>query len=428
MQRSRPALRIPVCCFGPALFAVFSVLRCSTVYGDGAMFTITPVGHSAAMVESPRQEALVVLTGGTVQVTLRTSFRTGPKDLAWIIPVPHPPERVEVADDDLFNRLEKWTAPSFFVKRQVGVHIGCGRSADSTQPIGRVVVTQTGKAGIFDYTVLTATGVDVLTRWLRQHNYSIPEGAEAVFKRYVDQRWCWLAVRLNVTAVDKSVLAPRPIRYTYHDNRCVYPLVISQLSAEDENEVVLYVLADSSYGCENWANCTMHDEDVMVDRRSPSGTNYEELFGELTVHAGGHLFVAESVINARLFKPPQRTDFFGRLFGKEMKEFWSSEDSAAFYLTRLRAVVPRADLDRDVALTPRVYFSRRHPYEFLENSLRVSTDEGGGWGFYLALVIIVALVLAIVSRRVFLSARKRQMRTIKGAPIIAAEAVKDDGV
>ena len=55
--------------------------------GDGVMMP-KKIGRSTQMVASPKQEALLVTDGEMVKVILRTHFRAGPEELAWVVPVP----------------------------------------------------------------------------------------------------------------------------------------------------------------------------------------------------------------------------------------------------------------------------------------------------------------------------------------------------
>src|ERR1035437_5460719 len=89
------------------------VLTClsSRALADGCMMARVVEGRSTQLVASPKQEALMATDGANVQVILRTHFRSGPKELAWIVPVPAKPDKVEAADDALFTTLQERTAP-----------------------------------------------------------------------------------------------------------------------------------------------------------------------------------------------------------------------------------------------------------------------------------------------------------------------------
>lgn len=371
-----------------ALFCLAAIcLGHSSALADGVMIERIQLGKAAQMVASPRQEALLVRDGDTIQVTLRTSFRAGPEELAWVVPVPREPESVRQADDAVFTKLEALTTPRF-EKRVVSRHHGFGCSADestSRESIGRVAVTETGQAGMYDYTVLTATGTTALREWLTDHDYQVPAGSEPIFKRYVDQGWCWLAIRLNAQRVAGALLAPQPIQYTYRDTRCVYPLVISQLSADEDNEVLLYVLADSYHECENWVTMEIRSDVLVLQDGTPSGTNYESYFQRLTQQQGGHLFVCEFArdLNSVAARDPH-SEWTGDDPRKDLPDAMGTT-----YLTRLRAVVPRNAMDRDVTLVPRERYQPIEPLHELRIAARSARRPD-------ATIVIGLLALALL--------------------------------
>jgi hypothetical protein len=272
---------------------------------------------------------------------------------------------------------------------------------------------------MYDYTVLAATGTQVLVKWLNEHGYHIPEGAEPVFQGYVDRGWCWLAIRLNSQRVDKPIVAPRPIRYSYRDKQCVYPLVISRLSADDDNEIVLYVLSRQPYGCENWENYLIPRESMAFSRRSASGSNYEEVFQSLTDQAGGHLFVPEYVWGLNHVAGNDRDDLV-RLVEERVDQA-PGDESNELYLTRLRAVVRRDAMDRDVVLIPRKYpdsvpgplrgTAPRHGG--IMSSFRI-TDERAERADTATVVIVLLLVL-LVSAGLLLRRRTKRKRLSRTA-------------
>lgn len=382
MKRSSGSARSFPRSLGTFLLTALIAVPCSSACADGMMLrkrTERVAGQAETMVASPRQEALLICIDDTIQVTLRTSFRAGPTDVAWIIPVPNPPDRVEEADDAVFEHLENLTAPRFYAVTPE-ISLGCGRNPGSSQETGRIVVAATGKAGIFDYTVVTAPGTKVLVDWLSEHKYHIPDGSERILSTYVDQGWCWLAIRLNSQRFDKGTVAPRPIRYTYHDKRCVYPLIISQLSADDDNEIVLYILSRCSYGCENWAHQAIPRRQLKLEHDSASGTNYERVFHSLTTQAGGRLFVREFVQRLDHIGGVDRDAVVGLV---EQKAEHMPDAPNELHLTRLRAIVRREGMDRDVVLIPTEY-TEKMPW----NRFEVVDDQND--------VVLATVVLSMV--------------------------------
>ncbi|HUT89506.1 MAG TPA: DUF2330 domain-containing protein [Thermoguttaceae bacterium] len=308
---------------------------------------VKEVGRAVSVAASPKQEAILEKYGEFVKITLRTHYRSGPDELAWVVPVPSKPLSVAKADDEAFRYLEGWTAPRFTtLQRTSGCGIGCS-GGDSTPVVGRVVVAETGRAGIFDYTVLTASGVETLVAWLRDRQFAVPDGAESVLRRYVEKGWYWLAIRVRSEESDKPTLAMHPIKYTYHDTDFVYPLVISSVSADEENEIVLYVLADCRHRPQNWTNVTIPSDDLQLDDKTPSGTNYEKLVRQMTHRDGGHVFVTEFAddIDAVAFRPLLKA-----ITAKDPDVERFSPQPLALHLTRLRAIVGPEAMDRDVTL------------------------------------------------------------------------------
>ena len=313
--------------------------------GDGCYIAIQEVGRSAQMAASPKQEAVLVFDGSTVEVNLRTHFRAGPKELAWVIPVPAKPADIRAGEDKIFKDLEQETAPQFYrVEHRGKVPFTCSSGAGRVAVGPGVVVEATGTAGIFEWTVLSATGAGELMAWLVQNQYAIPVGAERVMEKYVGKGWYWLAIKVRPEVSDKPNLAPHPIVYTYADTKLVYPLIISQLSADLENEIVLYVLAKGRMAPANWPSKDILDFPVKQDKASRSGTNYEELVRRTTDEEGGHLFVTEFAADLDTvgYRP-----LLKRLTGIDPL---SVADVPTPYLTRLRAVMAPKAMDRDVVL------------------------------------------------------------------------------
>jgi len=369
-----------------ALALILAFAGAATALADGFMTSGGPIRvtvRSGQMVRSPRQEALLVFDGETVEVVLRTHFRAGPEDVAWIIPVPAKPENVAALDKDkdVFAGLDDETAPRFRwtetpPKRPHagGGEFGALSEGGDGHVEKRVVVEASGNAGPFEWTALGAGDAATLIEWLQKNGYAVPDGAERVADRYVKDRWHWLAVRIRPGAAAAKTLAPQPIVYRYKADKLVYPLVISKLSADAENEVLLYVLAKTRVGPANWHSGRISGDEIRRDHKSPSGTNYEAVFADLTHRNQGHFLVTEFA--ADLLTAPGQTDVseldlerLNKIFGAPLAPVEKvpplsglcgilenasplARTAKVTYLTRLRAIMRPGAMDRDIALKP----------------------------------------------------------------------------
>jgi len=317
-----------VVCLAPAI-----------AFADGFM-TPRLVGESGRMVKSPRQEAILVPQPRQATVLLRTHFQQGPRELAWVVPVPARPTDIKAGDDAVFRDLDAAGAPKFHrtSRRAVGWGCACSKMSEESADLAGVKVHETGTAGMFDYAVLSSDDARSLTKWLDENQYALPPGADPVFKRYVNLKYFWLAMKLRADQPHGTIVAPHPVSYTYAARELTYPLVISTLSSADENEILLYILAGQRYECDNWTNATIDPAKVAFDPTSANRSNYDSLFrGQLA--GDPHSFITESAgwVNLRFITDPRQLPA-------------AVGDRA--YLTRLRTIVAPSDMDRDVALRP----------------------------------------------------------------------------
>ncbi len=348
-------MRTSLCC----------LLLSTLAAGDGGFFTTS----EGKLVSSPRQEAVLCVGDGFVQVILRTHFHAGPEDVAWVVPVPSQPGEIEPFEKTIFDRLDRWTAPHFVFPR---TKYGCGCMAsvgDRASSGESVRVTGSGTAGIYEWTTLEAADEDALARWLRAHGYVIPEGAATTFRRYLG--WHWLAMRVRPELTGEKTIAPHPVTYRYAATDVVFPLAISRLSADAESEVLLYVYAKERYRCADWGNDRIEESALHYDHETRSRTNYGRLVRLRTEEKGGHVFF---------------TEFAAQFLRAGLPD-------TGPYLTRLRAVVQRDAMDRDVRLA-----SMGPDAEDVLNTYRVSWSANSTMAGALFLLALFWLAYRVSAR------------------------------
>lgn len=306
--------------------------------GDGGMF-VRDFGPTTPLVSSPAQEALLVRGEGEVTVVLRTHFAKGPKELAWLVPVPSAPISVSAAKEDVFTRLSGIAAPRFYAVERKSKGMNCGCAAEKSMSEGAaeaVTVHSTGTAGVFEYHTLTATEPQKLIDWLKENGYRVPETAAGALRPYVEKKFAWIAMKIRPEESEKGTLAPHPVMYRYKSESLVFPMEISRVSAAAETEVILYVIAPKRHRAGNWENASV-EQFKPWRAATASGTNYEQMIREETAKRG-RLFVTEYA--ARLWSGTVDLKDVGVETG----------GSSPAVLTRLRALVAPGAMDRDVEL------------------------------------------------------------------------------
>ena len=80
----------------------------------------------------------------------------------------------------------------------------------------------------FEVNIVGASSSIGLLEWLRQYGYTVNRESKSVLKKYIDDGWAFVAVKLNPgmrRRYDNEFLPPLTIRYK--DDRIVFPLKIS---------------------------------------------------------------------------------------------------------------------------------------------------------------------------------------------------------
>ena len=127
-----------------------------------------------------------------------------------------------------------------------------------------------------------------------------------------------------------------------------------------------------------------------------SGTTYEAVFRQRTADHGGHLLVTEyggdlDTVGGR----PLLAELLG--MDSEAELLRSRQEVRSQYLTRVRAVVSKGALDRDVMLVP----TRVSKYDFVFDSYHIPGDRGStAWpGISLFVAVEGIIFVALRGRR-----------------------------
>lgn len=329
-------------------FSVLSIafLRiAAAARGDGGFLHLQTASLDLAQT---RQEAVLVLQGlppdsqlPRATYVLRSRYAGTPSDFAWVIPVPNTPTNVVAHETDaLFESLDAETAPSFSIVQFVGGGgCSCGPGMAARDVGGLVQVESRGTAGVFEWAALTSNGGDALLGWLSDNGFEVGVDAAPILDKYIQQESHFLAVKVQEpkTPGDEGEVEIPPLQFSCQTTKWYYPMAISRISAAQETEVVIYVLADHRMEGQNVPNALISASALEFDATNPSLTNYETLFHQTIESHGGLALI---------------TEFAG---STQNRPLWNVDDWPAAppgtsdlpFLTRMRSIISRERLDRD---------------------------------------------------------------------------------
>jgi hypothetical protein len=295
---------------------------------------------------------------------LRSRYTGQPASFAWVIPVPDRPTGVVALDSgDLFDALDEQTRPQFIIldadgysppRGVCGCAMSAGLDAGGRENGALVVVEAAGEAGVFGWAALTSGGSAALLDWLNDNGYAVSATTQGVLQTYIDAGWHFLALRLrDASAVDRlagDALDIPPIQFTCQTSQRVYPMLISQVTAAGETEVLLYVLGDHRAAGANLSTVEIDAQDLVHDPNSASLSNYEVRFREALAAEDGPVLVSEYASDPAYVSPRFGYGGDGQESPYPALDLWQQappEVGQLDFITRLRTLLAPSEMDRD---------------------------------------------------------------------------------
>jgi len=405
-------------CFAVTLLSVIFVAA-SAALADGVYFVVTGEAQTVDLTQT-RQEVLLASYRSSgeedyVTYVLQARYSGSPSAFAWVIPTPATPTGVVAhASSALFDELDRFTKPRFEIYELgssgsglgctcAGGMLGAGNKADQQGEL--VVVEATGQAGIFEWAALTSTGSAALLTWLNTNNYAVPASADTTLDGYIQQGMHFLALRINQPSQasqsgDGQIAIP-PIQYTCQTSQLFYPMVISQISAASQTEVLVYVLGSHRTEAANVTNAEIESSELVYDSTSASLTNYETVFTQTIADNSGLALITEY---AQRYPDTQytydsSTGDYTAADGK-LDTYWPDAPSAALdltFLTRMRTVIAPSNMTVDFTFQDATSDSTVSP-EFWVQSFS-ATSTASMFGPSLGVLLAFGLFRSVLRRR-----------------------------
>lgn len=201
----------------------------------------------------------------TEAFTVQPQFEGNADEFGMVIPTPSQPKLQEMPKDffkalAVFTILEPMDLTKF--KRSLARRSGSPANyyESETKAGGRppVRILEHGIVGNLDYKILEADKPDALFQWLKSNRYHYG-GDQATLDFYVRQKWNFTVMKIDPRqmkrgADGKFIGDITPTRFTFHTNKPIYPLRITQISVQDNTDVLLYVMARKKMDMDgNWS-------------------------------------------------------------------------------------------------------------------------------------------------------------------------------
>lgn len=255
------ALRLAVCC-------LLLVVGTDLLADPCGMVPPRNLGHT--LIRKGLQMTYVFFRDGIETIAIRPGFAGSASEFGMLVPFPSPPT-VKKAPQDLFEQIAAAIDPPevhVAVTRRRGP-VSYGGPATGGPGTGgpavkkeEVVVLDRDAVGMYELVVLAAGSAAALERWMTEHGFRFPVGMDRACEQYIEQGWCFVAVKVRVGLA--SGAQPRPgqrsvdvdlppgarfegaVQAMAFRFRTPEPVVPMRLSAFNEGSLrnILYVLTD----------------------------------------------------------------------------------------------------------------------------------------------------------------------------------------
>ncbi len=350
------------------------------------VYTVPPVDindQDVAIKRIGRQRTYVFYHNQVEAFVIHPAFEGKVDNFGMLIPFPSPPALRKVSDD-LFEHLAAAIDPpevvwdlrppppgAFGGFGGGGFGGGMGGMGGFGGGLGfqrdTVRVLREEAVGMYEVAVLEAGSAAALKKWMDDHGYRYPAGMDNACEDYVNDGWCFVAVKTKVA--QKQGVDPKPgmrevnpklpkgsvfdgavqaMGFRFTTPKLVVPMRLSAFNKGDLHNVV-YVLADAPVAIQHMS------QDYVV-RQVPGEQLYRNLTSPLPLRVLGGRYAGGQIVD-------------GRFRGGRITNFTNAQIKA---LKTQRDPAPRNGLARELFASDLLSASQRElslPHEEQEKEL-----------------------------------------------------------
>jgi len=270
------------------------------------------LGDGVPITRIGAQKTYVFYKDGIETFVIRPGFSGQIDQFGMLIPFPSPPTMRKVAEDVFSHIGAAVDPPEVVVNLSRDDRFRCG---DSAMPmaaksvgglsVGRmeqeVQVIRQEAVGMYEIAVLDAGSAKALKLWMDDHDFRFPTGMDQTCDEYIEEGWCFVAVRARVGT--KAGSEPRPgmqnvdtalpsgagfdghvqaMGFRFRTDEMVLPMRLSAFNPGELRNIV-YILSDTPQRIAN-----LPEQHVV--RQIPGWTLYRNLVDPLPLRIlGGSL-------------------------------------------------------------------------------------------------------------------------------------------
>ena len=257
------------------------------------------VGGAGAKLYNNATEVVLMRQGTTTVLSMENNYQGPPSQFAMVVPVPTviKKDQVKTLPRAVFDKVDTLGAPrlvEYWEQDPCQPQINEEDMVETTSLEGEAAGADDGdvekkpyhvkvearfSVGEYDIEVLSATESTGLDRWLRDHHYTIPDGAEPLLRPYIEQGMKWFVAKVDPRKVafdPKTQMATlSPLRFSYDSPEFALPIRLGLANSSGTQDLIVNILApgDTRYEAANYPN-------VLIPTNLPVNDEVRTRFGE----------------------------------------------------------------------------------------------------------------------------------------------------
>jgi hypothetical protein len=246
----------------------FAVLAASSVEADAFCGFYVDTGSAAMFADATH---VVLMRDGTRTVLTMQNDYDGPaRDFAVVVPVPVVPRAgdIRTLPRAVFDRVNAMSAPRLveYWERDPCAAVEIDDEHFTWKfngeywrdELGYYRVKVEAKYDIDEYAIeiLSAAESTGLARYLRDHNYRIPDGAEPMLRPYVESGAKWFVAKVDPAKLvfERGRARLSPLRVHYDSEDFALPIRLGLANSPGTQDLIVNILAQDRYEVANRPN------------------------------------------------------------------------------------------------------------------------------------------------------------------------------
>ena len=334
------------------------------------------VAKGDAKLFNEASKVVMVRDGNRTVITMVNDFQGDASDFAMVVPAPTVLEReqIHVTENAVVDHLDAYSAPRLveyfdpdpcqpIVVMERMMTLGAAGQLDMADSLTRnralgVTIEAQYLVGEYDILILSATQSDGLETWLKENDYSVPDGASEVLGSYIKQGMKFFVAKVNLEEHAKQgsgVL--RPLQIAFESPKFMLPIRLGMLNSKGSQDLLLYTLTRKGrVETANYRTVRMPtDAEIPVMTKDRFGETFKALYGHTVGKEGGAAVLTEYAWDMA-WCDPCAADPLSAEELRELGVFWVDPANASLgqgrqvFVTRLHARYDAESFPEDLRL------------------------------------------------------------------------------